>query len=66
MAKTITDAVIVIVHASGSAHSNKVRATVEMPASEWADFILIGDLTNAVKAATTTQINAAGDTGTAQ
>jgi hypothetical protein len=66
MAKTIKDAIIVTVHASGSAHSNFVHATVVMPVSEFAAFQAIGDLTDAVPEATTTFILAAGDTGTAQ
>lgn len=66
MAKTIKDATIVMVHTSGSAHSNVVRAIVEMPVSEFAAFQALGDLTDAVPSATTTFILAAGDTGAAQ
>lgn len=66
MAKTILDASIVIKHESGTAHTNYVRAIVEMPVSEFAAFQALGDLTDAVSAATTTFILAAGDTGTAQ
>ena len=66
MAKTITDASIVIVHTNGTTHSNIVRSTVEMPVSEFAAFQALGDLTDAVPAATTTFILAAGDSGAAQ
>ena len=56
MAKTILDANLTI--KSGLSPSNYVRCTVEMPASEYADFIIIGDLTDAVPAAVTTFIAA--------
>jgi hypothetical protein len=65
MAKTIKDASIVILHTSGSAHNNVVRAIVEMPVSEFAAFQALGDLTDAVPAATTTFILARGDSGSA-
>jgi len=66
MAKTIKDAFIVVQCTSGSATNNVVRATVEMPVSEFAAFQALGDLTDAVPAATTTFILLAGDDGPAQ
>lgn len=66
MAKTIKDAVIVTRHTSGSATDNVVWATVEMPVSEFAAFQALGDLVDAVPAATTTFILAKDDTGAAQ
>ncbi len=63
MAKTITDASLVILHTSGSAHNNVVRAIVECPVSEYQALIDLAGLTNAVPAATTTAILARGDAG---
>lgn len=51
MAKTIIHGEYVIKHISGSTHSNFIRCVVEMPASEYADFIALGDLTNAIPTA---------------
>jgi len=64
MAKTIKDAFLVITNTS-SGVANVVHAIVVMPVSEFADFQAIGDLTNAVPAATTTHVLSAGDTGAA-
>ncbi len=63
MAKTIKDASLVILHTSGSAHNNVVRAIVECPVSEYQALIDLAGLTNAVPAATTAHILSAGDTG---
>ena len=67
MAKTIKDAVIVVTNTS-SGVANVVHATVVMPVSEFAAFQALGDLTDAVPAATTTFIlrTGTGDTGPAQ
>jgi hypothetical protein len=63
MAKTITDASLVILHTSGSTHNNVVRAIVECPVSEYQALIDLAGLTNAVEAATTTHILSAEDDG---
>jgi hypothetical protein len=62
MAKTITKAELLI--KSGSSPSLYVRATVEMPASEYEDFNSIGDLTDAVPAGETSFIAARVAAGT--
>ena len=51
MAKTIIHSELVIKYDSGSTHTNYIRCVVEMPATEYADFIALGDLTNAIPAA---------------
>lgn len=66
MAKTIVDASISIRHTSGSTHNNVAVCIVECPVSELAAFQALAGMTDAVPAATTTFILAAGDTGSAQ
>lgn len=62
MAKTIKDASLTI--KSGASPSSYVRCTVEMPISEYAAFIVIGDLTDAVPEAVTDFIAARLAAGT--
>lgn len=62
MAKTITDAQLVI--RSGLDPSSYVECRVLMPISEYADFIALGDLTDAVPTAVTTWIAARNTAGT--
>lgn len=62
MAKTIISASVVIKHESGSASANYVQCVVEMPATEYADFIALGDLTDAIPASDSVIADAATNT----
>ena len=66
MAKNIIHATALSKQASGTATTNYIRCTVEMPASEFAAFRAIGDLTDVIPTAEAAFAATAADTGPVQ